>query len=222
MSLRSALVAVLAGALMVSAVGLPLLPMLSPAFTQTLSQRYSLSAEAGLSSVQMLSLAEDVRAFVAAERDSLPARVQGRDAFDEGAVSHLRDVRSALAAGRLATLAAFAAALLCVWLLRRDRLAVRRAFGAASLVSSALIAAVGMIGLFDFDRFFSAFHGLFFEAGTWTFSYDSLLIQLFPERFWLVSAVSWAVGTLVLSAIFGCIWFVLGRKGASKREPRLS
>ena len=47
----------------------------------------------------------------------------------------------------------------------------------------------------DFDTFFAAFHGLFFRSGTWTFPYDSMLIRLFPERFWIASGVAWATLT---------------------------
>ena len=53
----------------------------------------------------------------------------------------------------------------------------------------------------DFDTFFSAFHGLFFEPGTWTFPSDSVLIRLFPEAFWIAAGASWA--TLVLVAAAG-------------------
>jgi uncharacterized membrane protein len=51
------------------------------------------------------------------------------------------------------------------------------------------------MGLVDFEGLFARFHGVFFESGTWTFSSDSLLIQLFPEPFWIVSAVGWTVLT---------------------------
>jgi gltX_bact: glutamyl-tRNA synthetase len=35
----------------------------------------------------------------------------------------------------------------------------------------------------DFNGFFAAFHSLFFASGTWTFSYDSLLITMYPPEF---------------------------------------
>ncbi len=38
--------------------------------------------------------------------------------------------------------------------------------------------------LIGFEGFFQAFHGVFFESGTWVFSYSDTLIRLFPLPFW--------------------------------------
>ena len=74
-------------------------------------------------------------------------------------------------------------------------------------------------GLVNFDALFTWFHGLFFAAGTWEFPADSLLIELFPDGFWVAAGVTWAAlvasGGLVL-AVAG--WFV---RRAETRE-RLS
>ena len=72
-----------------------------------------------------------------------------------------------------------------------------------------LVVAVGVAvvaAVTSFDAFFTAFHGLFFAAGTWTFPADSLLIRLFPEPFWEASGAAWAAlvlagaGLLALAA----------------------
>ena len=49
--------------------------------------------------------------------------------------------------------------------------------------------------LLDFDAAFAAFHAIFFESGTWTFAADSLIIQLFPVRFWAARGLRWRSGT---------------------------
>jgi len=66
----------------------------------------------------------------------------------------------------------------------------------------------------DFDTFFSAFHGVFFAEGTWTFPYDSLLIRLFPEPFWAVSGASWAGLVLTIALGYGAAgaWLVRGER----------
>jgi uncharacterized membrane protein len=99
-----------------------------------------------------------------------------------------------------------------VWLVvrlsrrERERLAAGlRAGGAASLVLLALVVAAGLL---DFEVVFSGFHGIFFEEGTWTFPADSLLVRLFPLRFWTVSALSWAV----LTALGGIGLLMVGRR----------
>jgi len=50
------------------------------------------------------------------------------------------------------------------------------------MVSIVLVVVAVLAATSNFDAFFTAFHGLFFKAGTWTFDADSLLIETFPER----------------------------------------
>ena len=61
----------------------------------------------------------------------------------------------------------------------------------------AAFCALGAWAAIDFDGLFAAFHSLFFQAGTWTFPYDSLLITLYPTAFgW-----AWAASGLQLLAL---------------------
>jgi integral membrane protein (TIGR01906 family) len=52
-------------------------------------------------------------------------------------------------------------------------------------ITVGLLLVVGVAALLDFDLFFTLFHGVFFEAGTWTFFYEDTLIQLYPIEFWM-------------------------------------
>src|SRR6266508_3709349 len=109
--------------------------------------------------------------------------------LDEAERSHMRDV------GRLVrALVLIDALALATWLLARRRLrgeAARR--GRLLLVASAAIGGLavvlGLFFAFAFDAAFTAFHGLFFAAGTWQFGADSNLIRLFPEPLWYESAL---------------------------------
>lgn len=175
--------------------GLAVMILGGPWFTRVLSDRYALVSESGLTRVRMLALAEDVRAFVFGENAAgLPSEVDGRPGFDESAVAHLGDVASVLRAARWATLVAAAAVVAWVALsLRRRRYAaVRDGLWSGAALSLVLVLVAALAGTMDFGAFFSAFHGLFFAEGTWTFGYDSLLIQLFPEPFWVTAGVAWA------------------------------
>jgi uncharacterized membrane protein len=94
-----------------------------------------------------------------------------------------------------------------IWALGRKRareIAAVLLIGGA--VSAGAVALAAIAATTDFYTFFSAFHGLFFQAGTWTFPYDSLLIQLFPEPFWMVAGGVWAG----LSAVLGTIAVIAG------------
>lgn len=188
-------------------VGLALVPLTTPAFTRVLAGQVSMAEEAGIPRADALALAEQVRAFVMS-RDAdvrLPSTVAGREAFDEAAVAHLSDVRDVIAAARVAT--GLAAAALTIWLaamlVRRRTGAIARGLRAGAVACVVTVASALLAGLLDFDALFTRFHGLFFEPGTWVFAADALLIQLFPEAFWMVSGAAWAM--LVLAG-GGVLW----------------
>ncbi len=191
-------------ALAVLVVGLALALLTQPLFTRTLSERFSLAEEAGLSRGRMLDVAEQVRVFVT-DRGSpaLPDVVDGRPGFDAPSVSHLADVRRVIAGARLLTwvLAIVLAVALAVAVARRRLDEVARALRAGAVWCAAFVLLTVVAGLFDFDALFSSFHGVFFAEGTWTFAPDSLLIQTFPEPFWATAAAVWAGLVLLGSAL---------------------
>ncbi len=166
-----------------------------PVYTSAAEQVLRVPATAGLSRADVITLSEQVRALVADARyKPLPSTWRGRPAFDRAAVSHLLDVRAVMSAARVATgasallLAVLVAA--CVAQRRTDLL--WEGMWAGALVIG-LVAVVSVVGAAtSFDAFFAAFHGIFFKAGTWMFPADSLLIRLFPERFWETAGAMWA------------------------------
>lgn len=181
-------------------VGTAILPLTGPGFTHALSARFSLAEEARLTPQRMLQVAEQVRAFVLdADGGTLPPTVDGRPGFDDAAVSHLIDVRQVLSSAKLFT--GLVTALVTVWIaieLSRKRTArIAAALRVGAVLSLVFVAAAALFALTDFDSFFTAFHGLFFRSGTWTFPYDSLLIQTFPEPFWATAGGSWAALTIL-------------------------
>jgi integral membrane protein (TIGR01906 family) len=174
-----------------------------PASVETMARATSPWNDTGLSERTTLSLAEQVRRYVADRVYApLPVVVEGRDGFDARSASHLLDVRSVLLGSRLLT--GLIAALLAVWLtaaLAMKRwLPLRRGLIAGGVVSIAIVLAVGAAALLDFEGAFAWFHSLFFASGTWTFEAGSLLIQVFPERFWALAGVAWGGLVLVLGA----------------------
>jgi hypothetical protein len=203
--------------------GSAVLALTIPVYTSALSQALAIPQSAGLPVADAITLSGQVRALVAdREFDPLPATWAGAPAFDAAAVSHLMDVRRVIGAARLATgVAALLLALYAAFCLSRRRfarLAAGMRAGAALtgvLFVLALIAAVS-----DFTWLFTAFHGLFFAAGTWTFPADSLLIRLFPERFWMASGGAWAalagVGAAALVAVAGFVRGAEARLSASR------
>jgi integral membrane protein (TIGR01906 family) len=175
-----------------------------PAYTSALTQALDIPRTAGLPAADVLHLSGRVRASVAdREFDPLPATWKGAPAFDAAAVDHLMDVRRVIAASRVATgIAALLLALyvgFCVVQSRVDRL--RTGMRAAAVLCSVAVVASVVAAVADFSSFFDAFHGLFFKVGTWTFPADSLLIRLFPERFWEASGAAWALLVMAGAAV---------------------
>jgi integral membrane protein (TIGR01906 family) len=179
----------------VLAVALPLAVLESASVTRTLVDAYASPQSTNLPSERIAVLAEQVREFVVRGSGELPAQVDGRAGFDRASVSHLVDVRVVLRSTRIASgLIAAALAVWVGWSVSRRRFAeIGSALRAGALTTATVSGLAVLAAVTDFDAFFSAFHGLFFKAGTWTFSYDSLLIQLFPEPFWATLGAAWGV-----------------------------
>lgn len=217
--MRRAVLALAGLMLAVVAVGLPLMVLETPGVTRSLVARYAQDDRTGLPPARMLSLAEKVRSFVVRGDGELPAQVDGRAGFDASAVSHLLDVRGVLWWARLFTglVAAVLAAGLGWAVARRQlsELAVALKVGAGMSVAAVLVAA--SVALADFDTFFSAFHGLFFESGTWMFPYDSLLIQLFPEPLWATLGAWWAALVGLVAACYWVAGLLFGKDRFSSR-----
>ena len=64
----------------------------------------------------------------------------------------------------------------------------------------------------DFNGLFAAFHAVLFPQGNWMFSYDSLLIGMYPLDFWMGMAGIWFATTLVLSILAIVVGATLRRR----------
>lgn len=135
----------------------------------------------------------------------------GTALFNSRELRHMRDVKTitqiAFAVGVVTGLLALAAA---IYLRRRSRDMLRRSLMSGALLTLGIVAAIIVVALVNWDFFFTGFHKLFFEGGTWYFLYSDTLIRLFPEQFWFDAAltigavtVAGAVTTLVALLLAG-------------------
>lgn len=204
-------------------VGISVLALTVPVYTSALTQALGVPASSGLPASEVVTLSARVRSFVAdPEPGTLPVTWRGAPAFGPGETSHLRDVRAVLSAAKLATGAsALLLAAYVGWAVARRRLdGLRRGMAAGALVTVCAVVLAALAATTDFERFFVAFHGLFFAAGTWTFPYDSLLIRLFPEPFWVASGASWAALCLLSSGVLWAASRVLRTTSTDKDASR--
>ena len=142
------------------------------------------------------------------------AAVDDAYALDGDALSHLDDcnvlVRTAVPL--LWGVAALTAAALAYLLVRRERRLAGTALVVAPAVLIAAFAALGAWAALDFNGLFAAFHAVLFPQGNWTFSYDSLLIGMYPLDFWMGMAGIWFATTLVLSILAIVVGATLRRR----------
>ena len=71
----------------------------------------------------------------------------------------------------------------------------------SSLLSIIIISVFAIWIATSFDSFFTWMHSLFFQGGTWTFSVDSLLICMFPEKFWIGMGIVWGSVSVISSIL---------------------
>lgn len=132
------------------------------------------------------------------------------------ALSHLDDVYRVVVAARIALVAiALVAAAACAHVaVRMNRRALGGVLMAAGIVVVATFAVLAAWVVADFNGFFAAFHSLFFANGTWTFSYDSLLITMYPPEFWMGMGGVWLATTGLLSILAIVVGIALRRRRA--------
>ena len=128
----------------------------------------------------------------------------GTPAHNERELDHMDDVKRVYSGLTLAVAGCLVASGVSAWQLARsgDGCAVWQALIRGAALTLVLLVALGSWMLLAFDRFFTLFHDVFFQPGTWTFYYSDTLIRLFPFRFWEDAGLLVAGGvTLVTLAL---------------------
>ncbi len=106
--------------------------------------------------------------------------------YNERELHHMVDVKNTVkAAFQVLAVSVVVVGVLGVWawLAKWWRLylvGVRRGGWLSVILVGSLIA----FSLIAFGIFFTAFHNVFFEPGTWQFLWSDSLIRMFPQRFW--------------------------------------
>jgi integral membrane protein (TIGR01906 family) len=127
----------------------------------------------------------------------------GEDAFNERELEHMADVqyvyRRTLTVGVVVALV-WGSGMVVLFASGDSREHAINAFLGGGLFTLGLLVAVGAFMAVSWHHFFTVFHRIFFEEGTWMFLRTDTLIRLFPERFWMDVAVI-IVGLLISEAI---------------------
>ena len=80
------------------------------------------------------------------------------------------------------------------------------------MLTGALAVVVGIVAATSYSSFEEPFHWLFFEGETWRFEETDTLRRLYPDRFWLDTAV--VIG--VLAVLQAAVVFLVARLWARR------
>jgi integral membrane protein (TIGR01906 family) len=159
-------------------------------FTKADRLRYSKISIDYLLNNQGIAFLRDLRfpPGVTAPPDSCPFYLDGdcNRFYNDRELRHMEDVkivtRWALRVWALGGIACLLAAALLYYF--GERAALRGALLAGAGLTLAILLAIVVYLLINFNVFFTQFHQVFFEGETWIFLWSDSLIRLFPIRFW--------------------------------------
>ncbi len=80
------------------------------------------------------------------------------------------------------------------------------------IATDVILLSIALFILLAWEIFFTQFHELLFDPGTWTFAYSDGLIRLFPEAFWFDIGVLMSVGALLLGVLTTFVGYFMARR----------
>ncbi|HEX2246566.1 MAG TPA: TIGR01906 family membrane protein, partial [Arthrobacter sp.] len=145
---------------------------------------------------------------------------EGEQLFLDSEVGHMEDVKTVIMGAWIAGAVMLVLAVLAViYLARKYPGGIRRGLFAGSAATLILIIVLGVLGALNWQGFFTAFHGVFFADGTWTFFVDDTLIRLFPAQFWMDAGIVIAALVLMVSSlVLAFTWPTKSRRERSSEK----
>lgn len=147
-------------------------------------------------------------------QSSVITYVQGKgesDAnFTQREIEHLDDVKQVMdGINRFFALVTIITIFLAAYLSHHNMLGKGLFWG--GIAGGAVAVLVSLIGLLNFNGLFNQFHVLFFTAGSWLFSPEDKLIQLFPLPFFIEMTKSILIITVLLNGAVSVIGWMMRR-----------
>jgi integral membrane protein (TIGR01906 family) len=148
----------------------------------------------------------------------------GEPAFNTRELSHMDDVRTAVSRAyrfQVGAAIAIGAVALLLGLFTSMRTLVPVAIARGAVLTAVLAAAVGVLAATSYSSFEEPFHWLFFEGETWRFEETDTLRRLYPDRFWLDTAVVIGVLTVLQAALVFVVARIWARRAGTRRQARM-
>ena len=133
--------------------------------------------------------------------------------FTDSEKSHMQDVKKLIDIAKILFLISLAIIIAAIIALKKKtKETFRKASKYSSITTLAISAIITILTLADFGETFYSSHTLLFPQGNWLFPASSLLIQLYPEQFFMEMGL-WIFATTILLSI---IIFIISTKQKSK------
>ncbi len=204
-SIRGALAALATGlAATLVIVAISILPFLNPVWVGFEQGRAQSTAWTGFTPAQLEAVTNPILWDLVIGPPDFDVTLDGTPVLKEAERAHMRDVRGVFF-GFFAVAAVGAVALIALFLGARGSVARRRFWRRLAKTGIVIVVVTivgGGVGMLVFDQAFILFHEIFFPGGNYLFDYRTdKLVQLFPEQFWVDSAIGVGVVIIGLSLL---------------------
>jgi integral membrane protein (TIGR01906 family) len=202
-------------------VGIAVLLFLNPVWVGFDQERSNVAGLTGYTPTQVQQTTGSILSDLVLGPPNFAVTVNDAPVLDARERGHMADVRTVLMGlGLVALLALLLFAVVGVF--GRGRRWFWRAVAIGARVTVVGVIVVGVAFAIFFDQAFTAFHEIFFGAGTYTFDpRTEKLVQLFPDQFWSETSVAISIAILGLAVVVALLAGRLGREvgPASPRAP---
>ena len=182
--------------------------------------KYNVSEESGLDKGNLTEIAQKLITYFNSDEEFVDISV-----YNQRDIDHLKDVKGLIQLAyrlQFVSLAYIVVYILFAFLLLGGalwrQLARRIIWG--SWTTIAILAALGIFALVDFDQLFLLFHLVSFRNDLWQLYPGDKLLAMFPEGFFNDAALFIGGAVILEAIIIGVIaWGFLKWKGKAKPEP---
>lgn len=139
---------------------------------------------------------------------------ESKPALDQREIEHLRDVRAVMRGLFIAGFIGSLLMLMAVVVTGGLAPGLYRAVEIGKLLRNGALGTIGifviavLISMVNFSWLFETFHRIFFPAGSYMFSPESTLIQLYPEEFWVAASFrlfGWTIAEIAIVLLAGIL-----------------
>lgn len=151
-------------------------------FYESRFEKYSISKSSNITNDSLINITKGLLKYLKDEESDLSYK----HLYSSRELVHLEDVKALFQKGfAIRNISFFVSLILFFYLMKVDRKLIRKGLMLSSVFSLSLIALLLVISLIDFNKCFTYFHLIFFNNDLWILDENDILIQMFPEKFFM-------------------------------------